>query len=890
MKSKLLFGLFFSLILLNGVLASIKINSYEVDQVYSPGEYLRGWMNLNFSNVKNGLLTCLDQNISLKEFLDRNKANYTCDPTNCLADYDAKTKKSSHSFSLDSEEEQLIGIKLDGEITSIDSFKMNISSDGGPSCIYPLEIDFFDDGVIDWRYINGTGEYTCSGAKSFGCFESSDVEDDEDLAVISSEDYYCEKINISHSGVYKIGGVLYKIESGENIEADFEMSIDDGKDGESCEFSVSESGEAGCEVELNIDKEITTEVCITAREDDDSELYGLRYEDEDPCGTKTDSTKQYDFEIFAKASKYSAPGNLTLDKDTLDMAVESEIMEYLTKNYKKNCTDGCIIPINIISGTKQNITVDNFKMSYVSNGKRTAPTTFYLLDSSEAKIDMKSQKLDISKAEIDVTDYDDEKAILEINGERIFSKKISVEENAGEILAIAPSQVPSIISNIFFVVTNSDQNFTYVWNFGDGQTITTNDKMVRHSYTNTGTYTIKVTATRGTMSYTKSQEITVVSPKEAIPSTIELYDSQLKNVNLKLSLLPSWIKTEIDNRFNISQSGTTLNLIKTAYNSKTNTDYEAMAGGLVSLSIPTSFLSQQIMTDSLIFLEDDVLNVNDISKLGLGFSVNKDYSKWINSWILENLDITATVQKYDIGFNSGIQDAGSYVTIKLTPKHTTGEFYVMINRGSKNTVFVKDYGQKAYDSSDGIGITSLSESRTFEFYYPDAIDSTDFPFYIIPKENLAIEEVNEDEVTCGNEICDEGETYWNCIEDCKPVKKMVFFYVLLVFAFFATYIVLQELYKKFYEGHLFPNKNDLFNLINFMNNTENQGVLKVEIFSKLREMDWNSEQLDFAWKRLHGKRTGMFEIPIFRFWENRKVGKEIEKRQGMPMQVPRFKR
>ena len=38
---------------------------------------------------------------------------------------------------------------------------------------------------------------------------------------------------------------------------------------------------------------------------------------------------------------------------------------------------------------------------------------------------------------------------------------------------------------------------------------------------------------------------------------------------------------------------------------------------------------------------------------------------------------------------------------------------------------------------------------------------------------------------------------------------------------------------------------------------------------------WNNEQLNYAWKKLHNKRTGMYEIPILRPFEKRKLKKLI---------------
>jgi len=48
---------------------------------------------------------------------------------------------------------------------------------------------------------------------------------------------------------------------------------------------------------------------------------------------------------------------------------------------------------------------------------------------------------------------------------------------------------------------------------------------------------------------------------------------------------------------------------------------------------------------------------------------------------------------------------------------------------------------------------------------------------------------------------------------------------------------------------------------------------------KLKEKGWHNEQMIYAYKKYKGERTGMWEIPVFKFLENRKVKEEIELRK-----------
>ena len=107
---------------------------------------------------------------------------------------------------------------------------------------------------------------------------------------------------------------------------------------------------------------------------------------------------------------------------------------------------------------------------------------------------------------------------------------------------------------------------------------------------------------------------------------------------------------------------------------------------------------------------------------------------------------------------------------------------------------------------------------------------------------------------------------------------MLWIFILIIFTL-VVYISLQEWYKRHYEKYLFPNKDDLYNVINFIYNARASSLKDEEIRSKLLRLRWTGEQVTFAFRKIDGKRTGMYEIPIFKVFENMKVKEEIAKRQ-----------
>ena len=73
---------------------------------------------------------------------------------------------------------------------------------------------------------------------------------------------------------------------------------------------------------------------------------------------------------------------------------------------------------------------------------------------------------------------------------------------------------------------------------------------------------------------------------------------------------------------------------------------------------------------------------------------------------------------------------------------------------------------------------------------------------------------------------------------------------------------MQVWYRKKYETYLFKNKNDLFNIMHYVNSSKKKGLSESEIEKSLRKSKWGNEQVNYAMKKYSGKRTGMVEIPI----------------------------
>jgi len=100
-------------------------------------------------------------------------------------------------------------------------------------------------------------------------------------------------------------------------------------------------------------------------------------------------------------------------------------------------------------------------------------------------------------------------------------------------------------------------------------------------------------------------------------------------------------------------------------------------------------------------------------------------------------------------------------------------------------------------------------------------------------------------------------------EEKKASKWTIFGFVLFFIALagIIIYVVLQQWYKRKYENYLFGgNRNDLYNMVNYVNNALKKGLSNSQIERNLRKAGWKAEKIKYVMKKYAGRRTGMVEI------------------------------
>src|SRR3989344_1888744 len=125
---------------------SLGNSSYNVPDYFAPGVTVIGWINLSLTNEPfDSLLSGFSQNIKIKDFLDNNSISYTCSAIGCGMNYAASSPNPSKTFTLNSGESRVIGLKITNnnliDAGGINHVSLKIASNVGESCINPLDID-----------------------------------------------------------------------------------------------------------------------------------------------------------------------------------------------------------------------------------------------------------------------------------------------------------------------------------------------------------------------------------------------------------------------------------------------------------------------------------------------------------------------------------------------------------------------------------------------------------------------------------------------------------------------------------------------------------------------------------------------------------------------------
>jgi PKD repeat protein len=863
-KGVLLSGfLFFSVLLIGFISCSFEFGNphYFIEKTYSFGEPIKGWLNISFNNepATSVFEDSLGNSILLIDLLKNNSFfDYSCVPQSCDTNYagtgaGSKTK----NFFLNNKDSRLMGFNFHGyTLTNINNVRFVIESDAGEDCYNQLLIDFFDEGTIDLGNTKSSEESVCN-PKINGCFNAAKP---SGLGRLVSP--YCQRLTLPEAPGFKLGARIFG--QGEN---NLKMSIFDinGVEQVSCNLPmISINSEEGMDISCSVDYLVTEKadyyVCIFPGGGDEEDFFIRGYEDtENGCGfsgfpSGQDETSAYD--LFAYPRTFDSVGVLNITNILPDgNYLNEQIQSYLLSKYGdlKCSSHPCIVPIRLISNKDQNIILRNLSIMYDSVGfSGQEETSFYDLSENPALVNAGLQRLYLDNGGFSLPDDPGEiNYKLKLNGEELFSENLVVEQKPIIISNVAPKQTAFGFPTTFEVLFTSTENITsYIWDFGNGATQVTDTNKVVYVYNSTGSFIFRVTlidSSERNSSY--AFNLVVREPKQEIEDNLAKKISNLKKLKEQIATFPAFEQELFNSYLNVSSFDDVISEVQMEYaTADSQSDYNKIIS-LLNFEIP-DYISLGRSANSVVFTSNkNEIDLEVLKEIAGGNYYNRDMENYIDSillWDQQNIDVKFNFKEFFARYESLEKPFLRIFEFNMTRLNNSDtDAYFVIFTG-KDLNFKENYGNK---KKPGYTYIKLDDTtKNIVFATSEDFDFVDLPAFISPGlDDLVVEQkvVSQE-------------------EEQRISKWSLFLLIisLLVLLGIASYIVLQVWYKKKYENYLFKNRNNLYNLITYINNSKKRGLDDDNIIKNLKKAKWNSEQINYVMRKYAGKRTGMIEIPI----------------------------
>jgi hypothetical protein len=840
--------------------ASLEYKNNSIGKIYSEGSLIDGYVSMAFTGeeANNIFSSNFEGNISLLDLLnlqDYSKGEYNCSTAGCASSY--STEEIIENLNLVNEE--VVGFEIKGKEIEITKLNIDLESDIGPKCLSQLRIDFLNDGEMIFSN-NVYSSETCF-SKNYGCFDN--LLGSSGVATLTDTPF-CEKISLRPAPAYSVGA---RIKNSTTGSAELKMKIFDLNSNFLGECILPKHKkkieDLSCIVEYGSVELEDHYVCVVSNT---NHLNGPNYKinlesGKDQCGT-TDFGDSFgeDFEIFASS----------LGFDDLDLSINESLFksfypqsslvgyinDYIDDIYNGQCENlNCVIPIKLF-GESQGITFNNTRIFYNSGLIPKEVNFLNSISKEEPKITSGLLNVNIGRANFTIPFGSNEnKFILYLNGEKVFEQKINISNSFS--FDISPKFALIGVDTEFMVKSGMNISSS-IWNFGDGSQEVSGSGNILHKFLEKKTYNVEVKVNdKSGIESIKTFEIVVGDPRESANFTLSSYESRISKITNELDTQPAWVREELSDKIGFDDLQSKLSSLRKDFDlASSDEDFLLIINSLLNLNVPFDIFVEEFGSiPASIGLNN--IDTSYIETLSNRESSDKNLKDNIASWMNKHYDLDIEFERYSALLDSGSESILTKFDLKITKKVDEGDSnkYLIIDWASGGLKFMKDYGVKGLDSGTYL---VLKEDEGISFIIEGAVEVEELGIYISP----------------------EIQRLGNVTFPSPDLREYPFWIVSLTIlgVFILTlvvYVFLQEWYKRKYETHLFRNKDDLYNIFNFINNSRTIKMSEGEIEIKLKASGWSGEQITYAFKKLDGERTGMFEIPLFRFSEQKKIRQRL---------------
>lgn len=847
---------------------------FNIEKNYSIDDSIQGWINIGLSNepIDSLFKTSEGDEIKLIDLLDLNNLSGDCGVEDCEISYIRNLSEPVKEFELARNEIDLVGFEFNEDIEAITEIDFRISSDVSQSCYNQLKIDLFNNGDVDILNTAFSDDF-CTLFRTRGCFDTSVAVEE---AVLSSSKPYCQRMELPESNGFRLGADV----SGEGFMK-MELRDLDGTSLDSCQdVEVTGDGEFFCEI--NYDSIETKEyyVCIYG----DSTVKLKYYSGEDSCGFFgiPPLEEKFSYNIVAYSKQFGVFEDYVLSRD-YSFDYVAEVQDYLISKYGDlDCgSHECIVPIKIISGDNQKVNFSDLKLKYETVGALRSFTdvNFSNLEEDVMDLNLDAQKIILDYADFQVPQSYGEKTFsLELGGNEIFSQKINILRKPF-IQSVTPSVVVAAIPSEFVATVLTTASNTsikkYFWDF-ETNSFGTEDNKIFYTFNSTGVFNLTLTVIDSNdLNSSRKFSIKVDTPRNSVDLILKKKLDNIDKMNEFASSLEGFYQTTLKKELNLVDNENVLIAIKddfdTANSNEEDSYYISLVERLNSVSVPDSITVSKDGENLDFYFDEDQINLEALADLSGNYSSGKkqEYKDAILSWMHNYLDNEIAFKEVSVDYGGGLNVLLNFFELEVSSENSPAEEYIILEK-LEGLEFEKNYNQIEKENYFYIPVEG---SKKIVFSTTEDISFVNLPVFISPRlEQLPVlEDVSEE------------PNYFKWI-----ILSLVVFVALILIV--VIYFFTHRWYKKRYEDYLFPNKNDLYNLVSFIESSKRSGKSDKEIKKSLKKSGWSGEQLRYIIRKYLGKSTGLFEIPINKFlkFDKKIPPKPIQK--PFPMNRPVFRR
>jgi len=307
----------------------------------------------------------------------------------------------------------------------------------------------------------------------------------------------------------------------------------------------------------------------------------------------------------------------------------------------------------------------------------------------------------------------------------------------------------------------------------------------------------------------------------------------------QVAAFTSFQQQALNASLNLGYINSQLNLLTSEFsNASTPSDYNNIVAGLLAIKIPDQIYDTATAQNVPFVQQSNNVNMNVLQEIAGGnYTQGQDqaYADAINTWQQLNLNMNMNYDEFTGSYSGYLDPVAKVFTITVSEKKDVPyDYYLVLPQMGGFT------SDSNYSTKDNYIYFDLKNKNTVSFSTTDNIDVTNLPAFISP----AISQLDVTTTTAETPILSKWVTF-----------SLIVVGILIVAI--VVYLLLRRWYDRRYENYLFKNRNDLYNMVNYVNNAKGKGMQNNEIEQNLRKAGWSGERVVYVMRKYAGKRTGL---------------------------------